>query len=255
MKRLVLLICLVAMVSGVNAATQYRDFMSAEGKTIRGAVKAYDARTKMVTIERDNKRRSTVPITVFSEADQTYILEWDASKGFSSESLLKISCDNKQVEQRKEKELEDIHYSDGSVEKNFEKTVTTFERIAFEVKFQNQNKSELKDIRMEYRIYYEQSELVREKKPETKQKYFAGEMAIPVLPGNSKTMVTTETVEIHKDSVNPVPQSGGDLRRGGEGEVHGIRARLYMKMSSGKEVMREFSYPEKLSEEDFSWKE
>jgi len=255
MKRLVLFVCLVAMVSGVRAATQYRDFTSAEGKTIRGAIKAYDARTKTVTIERDNRRTSKVPITVFSEVDQAYILEWDASKGFSSASLLKISCDSKVVEEREEKEVGDITYVSGDVEKDFEKTVTTFERIAYEIQFQNMNKSELKDIRMEYQIYYEQSELVWEKKPEAKQKHFTGKMAIPALPGNSKTPITTESVEIHEDSVNPVPQAGGDQRRGGKGDVHGIRARLYMKMASGQEMMREFQYPDSLSEKKFPWKD
>ena len=255
MKRLVLFICLVAMISGVHAATQYRDFTSADGKTIRGAIKAYDASTKTVTIERDNKRTSKVPITIFSEADQTYILEWDASKGFSSKNLLKISCDDKVVEKRKEKELEDIQYTGGDVVKDFEKTVTTFERIAYEFEFQNMGKSELKNIRMEYQIYYEQSEMVWGKKPEVEQKYFSGKMDVPVLPEKSKMTITTEAVEIHEDGVNPIPQAGGDQRRGGNGDVHGIRARLYMKMASGEEVMRELACPEKLSEKKFPWKD
>ena len=254
MKRLVLFICLTASVFGVRAAAQYRDFTSADGKTIKAAVKAYDAQKKIVTIERDNKRTSKVPITVFSEADQKYILEWDASKGFLSANLLKISCADKVVEKRKEKELEDVNYTGGAVVKDFEKTVITFERIAYDIQFQNMNKYELKNIRMEYRIYYEQSEMVWEKKPEAKQNHFSGKKAVPTLSGKSKTMVTTESVEIHEDSVNPIPQAGGDQRRGGKGEVHGLRVRLYMKMSSGKEIMREFSCPEKLSEKKFPWK-
>jgi len=255
MKRLILFVCLVAMISGVQAATQYRDFRSAEGKTIRAAVKAYDVCTQTVTIERDNKRTSKVPIAVFSEADQTYILEWDASKGFSSESLLKISCEDKVVEKRKEKEFEDIQYTGGEVVKDFEKTVTTFERIAYDVHFQNMNQSELKEIRMEYQIYYEQSEMVWEEKPEVKQKHFSGEMAVPTLLEKSKTTVSTKAVEIHEDSVNPVPQAGGDQRRGGKGAIHGTRVRLYMKMLSGKEILREFACPEKLSEKKFPWKD
>ncbi len=255
MKRLVLFVCLLSTVACMQAAAQYRDFTSTDGKTIKAALKAYDAQKKIVTIERDNRKTSRVPITVFSKADQAYILEWDASKGFSSASFLKIECDDMVVEKRKEKELEDVLYTGGHIEKDFEKTVTTFERIAFEIQFQNTNNSELKDIRMEYQIYYEQSELIWEEKPEVKQKHFSGEMAIPALPGKSKTLVTTESVEIHEDNVNPIPQFGEDQRRGGKGEVHGIRARLYMKMSSGKEIMREFSFPEKLSDKKFPWKD
>lgn len=255
MKRLILFVCLVAMVFGVQAATQYRDFTSAEGKTIRGEIKAYDARRKTVTIKRDNKKTSKVPIAVFSEADQTYILEWDASKGFLSGNLLKISCDDRQLKKRKENETEDIQYRGGDVVTDFIKTVTTFESIAYDIQFQNMNQSELQNIRMEYRIYYEQSEINWERKPEAMQKILSAEMVIPTLAGNSKVTVTTKPIEIHEDNINPIPMAGGDSRQGGKGKILGIRARLYMKMASGQEVMREFSSPEKLSEEKFPWKD
>jgi hypothetical protein len=242
------------MVSGVMADTKYRDFTSAEGKTIRGRIQAYDARTKTVTIERDNRRTSKVQLTVFSEADQTYILEWDSAKGFLSCSLLKISCDDKVVENRKEKEIADVRYTGGEIVKDFEKTVTTFERIAFEIEFQNRNKSELKGIRMQYQIYYEQSKMAWDKKPKVVQKHVSKKMDIPTLQEQSKIMVTTESVEIHEDSINEVPSYRGDLRQGGKGDVHGMRARIYMKMPSGKEVMREVTYPQNLSEKRFPWK-
>ncbi len=254
MKGFILFIGLLLLTVSVQAASKYRDFTSAEGKTIRGLVKSYDAKTKIVTIERDTRKTAKVPLTIFSEADQIYILEWDSAKGFSSKVLLKISCDDKVLEKRKEKEVEDIHYTGGTTVKDFEKTVTTFEKIAYEIEFQNRNDSELKGIRMEYQIYYEQSEMVSDKKPEVIQKYFAGKMEVPTLSAKSKKVIVTEPVEIHEDNINPVPVAGGDLRQKGQGEVHGIRVRLYLKMPSGNEVLREICRPEKLSEKKFPWK-
>ena len=56
-------------------ASEYRDFLSADGKTMRGRVLRFDTRANEVTIERDNKKVFTVPVTVFSKEDQGYILD------------------------------------------------------------------------------------------------------------------------------------------------------------------------------------
>jgi hypothetical protein len=132
-------------------------------------------------------------------------------------------------------------------------TVTTFELIAFEMEFNNEGKSALQGIRMEYVIYYEQSEMAWDEKPEIEQKSSKGAKEIPVLEAKANLTILSESVEIHKDSVNPVPQSGGNLRRGGAGDVHGIRVRLFLKTSDGDELMREMSAPEKLSQKKFPW--
>ena len=145
MKIFPFLMLLATMVHNTYAATQYREFTSKEGKSIQGAVKAYDARTKTVTIERDDKRTSKVPISALSETDQAYILEWDTAKGFLSESLLRISCDKKRINQRKEKEWRDISFVGGGSEKKLLKE-TTFEEIAYNVQFRNVSKSELVDF-------------------------------------------------------------------------------------------------------------
>ena len=253
MKRLVLSICLAAMVSGVMADTKYRDFTSAEGKTIRGCIQAYDARTKTVTIERDNRRISKVQITVFSEADQAYILEWDSAKGFLSDRLLKITTDKKRMNQRKEKEWGTVRYEGGGSEKELMKE-TSFESYVYNITLQNMNDSELDNLRMEYRVYYEQSKESWEK-PVLEQKIFKAEISIPKIESRKKIMKSTKPVEVYHDNIAQKNWVSGRIRTGGEGEVHGLRARIYMKMPSGKEVMREVTYPQKLSEKKFPWKE
>ena len=254
MKRLVLFICLVSMAFGVRAATKYRDFTSADGKTIRAAVKAYDAKKKIVTIERDNRKTAKVPITVFSEADQAYIMEWDAAKGFSSDRSLKVTCDKKRVDQRKEKEWRDVRFVGGGSEKTLLKE-TSFESLVFDVQFRNMNKSALKNIRMEYIVYYEQSEISINEEPVAVQNVLKEEIPVPVLDAGKNVVVSTKPVEVYHDNINAVDWADGSVYIGGEGEIHGFRARLYMKMPSGNEIMREFSYPEKLSDAKFPWKD
>jgi len=70
---LVMALLLIGLSAG---AGEYRNFMSADGKTIRGKVVAFDENLNRVTIERDNKKQATVPITVFSAEDQDYLRHW-----------------------------------------------------------------------------------------------------------------------------------------------------------------------------------
>lgn len=237
------------------AQAQYRDFTDTEGRTIRGRVVAFDGKTGMATIERENKRIAKVPLAIFSEADQACIKAWETSQGFSSDRLLKITCACKKIEERKEKEVDDITYTGGDVQKDFVKTVTRIEKSAYEIQFQNMNPAPLQNIRMEYRIYYEQSKMTRDgEKPEPKQLCLEGNMSIPELPPKTKISVTTNPVEIFEEDINPLPVLGGDPRIGGKGDLHGMRARIYMKTATGEEVMREVSQPSSLSEEKFPWK-
>ncbi len=247
------LILLMLAGAGVVSAAEYRNFMDTEGRAIRGRILRYDARSEKVTIERDNKRSTTVPITIFSKADQNYIIEWNAAKGFLSTSIFKISCDDREISKRKEEEIGDIVYTTGSVEKDFVKTVIAFEETAFELTFQNRNPEDLENMRMDYRIYYEQSEMVWDEKPETLLHCFSGKMTLPTVPSKGTVSVLSKSVEIHKDSINTIRQAGGDQRQPGKGDVIGFRGRIYMEMTSGEEVMREISLPKTLSLKKYPW--
>jgi hypothetical protein len=242
----------VLVASSVFAA-EYRDFTSADGKTIRGKVIKYDGKRSTVMIERDNRKRATVPVSVFSKGDQDYIKEWASSQSFLSNSLLSIRGDDVVKEKLKKEETRDVRYTDGSVEKDFIHNVLTTEKIAYEIVFKNLGTTPLKNISMEYCIYYEQSHMTWDEKPEVEQLTFAGKADVPDLPVKVEAKVETKTVSIHEDSINPVPQLNGDQRRPGKGDVHGVRVRLYLKNPDGSNIMREFCCPSTLSEKKYPW--
>ena len=235
------------------SAAEYRDFMSADGKAIRGKIIKFEGKTGMVMIERDNRKRATVPISVFSGDDQAYIREWSASQAFLSNSLLTIRCNDIEKEKWKKEETQDVRYTDGSVEEDFVNNVIKSEKIAYQVKFKNMGSAQLQNISMDYIVYYEQSEMVWEKKPEVKQLMLKGKADVPALRVKSDIMVETKSVTIHEDDINPVPQLNGDQRRPGKGKVHGMRVRLYMEKPDGSKVMREFSSPDTLSDKKYPW--
>ncbi|QBG48683.1 hypothetical protein EGM51_15200 [Verrucomicrobia bacterium S94] len=75
MKRLFLLTLSLFSMSAVLAA-DYRLFTDQDGRTIEAKIIKLDASMKKVTLERRNKKKATVPVNVFSEEDQKYILAW-----------------------------------------------------------------------------------------------------------------------------------------------------------------------------------
>jgi hypothetical protein len=238
----------------VQAAEKYREFKDTQGRTIRGCILAYDEVSGEVRFERDNRRTAKVAIGVFSEADQAYILEWDAAQGFLTDRLLKVTCEKKRVNQRKEEEWGELMYEGGGAAQKELMKETSFESVVYDITLQNKNTSELNHLRMEYIVYYEQSEESWEK-PVMEQKIFKDAMSIPLIEGGEKVALSTKPVEVYKDNISQKSWVSGRFRTGGKGDVHGLRARLIMKLPSGNEVTREFTYPDDLSEKEFAWKE
>lgn len=107
-------------------------------------------------------------------------------------------------------------------------------------------------MRLEYKIYYEQSETGPS--PEVEQEIMKGSTRVADLENGKKTTVKTRAVELYKEEQS---ESGNiinsDILIGGKGEVHGMRARLYVTLPDGKEVYREFSEPSSLSNDRFPW--
>ena len=233
MKCLVLCIGVLAMAFGASAATKYRDFTSADGKTIKAAVKAYDAQKSIVTIERDNRKTMKVPITVFSEADQSYILEWAVLRNFALERLFKISV------KRKKNDNEEESFTSGNKKKAVVDT-------HYEILLENKTSSDLKGLKLEYCIYYEQ-ETPGQSKMIRNQGVYCGDLAIDSIASGSKKVLDTESVTTYTEELDSgwyYFSGSGNIQRG---DVHGIWIRVHLKLPSGQTRTREMCYPDSLS--------
>lgn len=256
MKTTGIALCLSMIIFTAWADGVYREFSSAEGKTFQGRVLSFDARKGTVQIEAKNGNRAKVPLSDLSEKDQEYVWEWDTAQNFLDERLFKISCDERVVDETKEEVRRDFHWRNtGRTEKDRLMNTIYREKTAYAFEFKNSSSKTLSGIRMEYRVYFEQSQTSSaSRKPEPEQKVYKGTKELSnIAPDDSMTLMT-ESVEIYNDEINPLDEMiGGDPRQGGEGEVHGIRTRLFMKLSNGEEVVREVSQPSSLSEDRFPW--
>ena len=76
-KFITIIICGLAI---ATYADDYRDFTDSQGRTIKAKIVKIDRGAKKVTLERKNKKKATVSITMFSEADQEYINTWSPFK-------------------------------------------------------------------------------------------------------------------------------------------------------------------------------
>jgi len=234
-----------------TARSELYEFKTPDGKSVKAEIADYNARVGKVTLKREDGRRVDVKPSIFTEEGQVQIKEWVSAQAFTSDKQLKITCDDKVVEEWKEEEYRDLTDTEGNTEQYLMKE-TMFERVAYDIEFQNMNAVALDNIRMEYRIYYEQSKETRGS-PVAEQKVFKGEMELPVLVGKKKTPLSTESIEIYTDSINSISWADGSARVGGKGKAHGLRARLYMTTASGNEIVRTFCHPGSLSDENFPW--
>ena len=233
MKRLLLVSFLIITATGTQAVTKYRNFTSADGKTIKAAVKSYNAQKKIVTIERDNRKTMKVPITVFSESDQAYILDWEVLRCFSVERLFKISV------KRKKRDNEEESFSSHNKKKAVVDT-------HYEILLENKPSSELKGLKLEYCIYYEQ-EVPGKSKMICTQGVYCGDLSIDSIASASKKVLQTESVSTFTEELDSgwyYFSGSGNIQRG---DVHGIWIRIHMTLPSGQKATREMCYPDSLS--------
>lgn len=233
---------------------EFHIFTDVTGRAINARIVSYDARKQVISVKLENGRQGKIPLSQLSVEDRKYVDTWVRFSDFLDERTFQISCVKTEADSGKEKVFSALNYVGGDTVDNFLMNVVRWELIAFTFDFTNRNDMPIDGLRMEYKIYYEQSTMTSDGiKPEPKQLFFVGKATVPAVPKKGRGSVTTSSVKIYEDDVNPRPMLGGDPRQGGSGEVHGIRAKIFMKLESGEEMVREFCYPSALSEEKFPW--
>ena len=167
MKMLVGLIIMFA--SGVYAADSYRTFTAQDGRTLKARILQFDATSGKIQIEREDKKKVTVPSSSFSDKDQKYIEKWHVAQTFMSDSKFKLDIEREEVKTVKKEHEVDIGEEFGGGRRGGDSGVIVVaidKNTQYKYKLFLDNKSDvpLKNIIMEYRIFYEQQ------KPELDEK-------------------------------------------------------------------------------------
>ena len=222
-----------------------------DGRALEAEIVDYDGRSGKVTLKRSDGKRVPVPTNIFIEKDQAYIRDWVSLNAFLSNTL-SVNISDRTSKKWKEEQKTDVRYTDGTVEKDFIHNIIKYEEVVFDVEFNNQGGVSLDDLMIEYCVYYEQSTMVWEDKPEVKQKTYYAKLDVPELKVKVPVKISSKPVMIYEDDINPVPQLDGDQRRPGKGKIIGIRTRLRSKKGDGA-VYRETCSPSTLSDKKYPW--
>lgn len=244
---IVVLLLVAASCLCASGREGFRVFTDSKGRAILLRIVKCDIKHDSVTVEREDEKRLTVKISGFSKSDQDYIKEWFKANELISEKNLRISFDKEVVGRREEEIRGTTYYVDSGIQEENKAGEIEYEDIAYMITFHNKSPFPLENARLEYRIYYEQS---RSGQKDPKQMVLSKESTLRTVLPNKKVTFQTASVEIKEAKYY------GDYttRKPADGDVHGIRCRLTVKLSEDKTIVREFCYPRGLSDKKYTWK-
>jgi hypothetical protein len=181
----------------------------------------YNSASGKILIERVGKKAFWVSPSLFSPADQIYIENWIQDSRFMSEASFRIN-----VEEHKSK-WESC--GDDSGDRREKSSVFTFI-------FSNRNNLPLNALRLEYCLF---RDIER-----NGDKYI------------ESNFYKLEAGNIAPNSEKKIRAKLGHLSFKASGflnEVAGLTLRVYFENSEGKTLMREVTYPDKLSKDKYVW--
>ena len=288
MKQKMIQILFILMVTTtVKAAVgEYRSFHDTKGREIKARILQFNPQSNEVKLQLANRKIRTTKLDIFSEADQTFIRDWQlAEVSFSPKNLW--------VTINKKSEKSDRYYAKvGDWKPNI--AGMKAEHVTYEIKFENRNKTPLKGLEVEYFIFhettekknvvvYEYSQVPSKNYDENYDEYAnsngvsdnlrrtietkklpkkviphetTGTFSVPDLswkdthPGRTESILLKRGTEAKVlDVKNPknVLERTHEVRTVEE-KVYGVVFRVSLPLSSGGYAHKEFSYPKGLAE-------
>ena len=229
-KTLLLTICLV--ICAFVARADYRAFTDSQGREINAKLIRYDAIKKKVTIQRKGKGSATVPISLFSEDDQEYIISWNKNKDFLSAQLLKVEFTRNQS-----KNADTSLYGSWGEDKCYDCT--------FSIELENRSSVDFKQVELEYVIYYTQDHYI-DNSDNDKRRGKSGRLhAQKTITLLKKSSLKVETQKLQLTRRKAAGQTNLDSK------MDGIIVKLSLKTDTGETLSREIKFPTDLNR---SWK-
>jgi hypothetical protein len=269
MKILVGLIFLIA--TATHADDKFRTFTANDGRTLKARILVYDAATDKVQIQREDQKKLTVSTASFSEKDQTYIKKWHAAQIFNSAANLKLEIERVEVKSsKKEHEVDISEELGGGGRRGGGETgmqtvaIDKSTQYKFNLLMDNKSDLDLKNITMEYRIFYEQQKAVKDEKANKgrqeddprPERYMAidedkikeGKVRIKPFESRSSKQVSTGSVILMKRSASRAWGDKIDLKS----NLIGAWIKLTMKGPDGETLVREIATSNSIPEK-YSW--
>jgi len=214
------LLCLL-LSDGARADEVRRTFTNRQGRTMEAQLLDYEAADKTVVIKRPGAITGRAPLVWFSDADQSYILDWAATRRFREGLELLPELRFKAVS-KKESGIS-------------EPGVKVFD-IFYEIRFLNTTDVPFAPIDFEYCIFYNQG--IRDDRTVNYEEgscYGAG--VVDRLDPTAGHVSSTRSIRLYTEG-GSVGLFGTDILS--LGNVRGIWLRFRTKLPSGREIEREY---------------
>ena len=212
------------------AHAEYRKFADANGRIIEAELVRYDSSQKKVTIKRKgNGATKTVPISIFSETDQKYIISWNENQDFLSERKLKV------IFNRRKNKNTDKSSSGGWWDRKYYD-------CSFSIEFDNRSTVDFTDVDFSYVIFYTQEHHTKNRTDKNEEHGSLYAKKTISLPSKSTKEIETEKLILCHYKVAESSSGQPDI----EGEMHGIILNLSMKSETGGTISRQIKYPDDL---------
>lgn len=231
-KTIILMVCMGLQT--LVAQAEYRTFTdAATGRTLEAELIRYDAEGQKVSLKLKGKGTKTVPISIFSDPDQKYIVAWDKNQDFLSEKGLVV-----EFSRRKKKDAgssgADKGGGGGGHKKNYE--------CSFAIELKNKSENDFNNVKLEYVVFYTQEHHINglsDKKAKRGKLY--GKQFID-LPNKSSKEIETGTIMLQRYKIAATLAGTPDLN----GEIDGIILKLSFQSDTDETIYRAIRYPDGL---------
>ena len=163
--RTLIFILTICLITQTTLATE-RLFANRNGETLSDTIIKFDFDKQEVLFEQSGR----IPLDVFSEEDQAYILQWNQQNGFASTMRFKIEIDRERWARMKQEQNRTPAYIEAAriphfntlihqttlLENYEEYSAISLEALGFSLQMRNQNFFPLENIRVESKIIYEE---------------------------------------------------------------------------------------------------
>ena len=255
MRRLILffsLLCAI-FVSG-RAVAEVREFTSKGGKVTFGEIVDYNVKSDAVKIKTDQGKTVQTKASTFVDEDFMYIRDWDAVRLFSRNEKFRIYLNDAVSKNKWTKNR--WRRNPGKLAPQLTHT-TDFNRMAYEIKFENQTGYDLENVEIKYCIYYEQERVdpfIEEKVTDLVVRpslhYFT------IIPDGLNKKFNSNSIILRRKEMHPWTRFHyleGE-RRFFRSKLIGMVFRSSITTLSGQTAVREIRLPKDLSEE-YVWVE
>ncbi len=223
-------VALFSMVLGVWASGEFHIFTDGQDRVVTAKIINVDSRRDVVELELENKRRTKVKPSIFIEADQIYICDWESLKRFNSSSMFKVEISKKVIESWTKK---------GTAQQDFD-------RVEYGITLINRGAAPLNNLDVAYNVFYEQEQL-KSSGQYTEKNCVKGRIHHAQLNARTSHTLKAESVVVFDQHLS----GGYDGYVGGlperqEGDIKGIWVKVSMTTPSGASATREFLSPANL---------